>query len=99
MTSIVVQLALYDNFNADVNDLIPLPHCHNYQIIKNPSFHFQLYGVHSSNAAMTTEQKEQLVDIVVQPSLPTSVHFPQDEFPTSKTDLELDSNSFSFVSI
>ncbi|KAK7843431.1 ankyrin repeat-containing protein itn1 [Quercus suber] len=31
-----------------------------------------------------------LHDIVVQQSLPTSDHFPQDEFPTSKTDLELD---------
>ena len=49
---------------------------------------------------MMTEKKEQLVDIVVQPSLPTSDRFLRDEFlPTSKTDLELDSNSFFFVSI
>ncbi|XP_050261978.1 ankyrin repeat-containing protein NPR4-like [Quercus robur] len=40
---------------------------------------------------MMTEKKEQLVDIVVQPSLPTSDRFLRDEFlPTSKTDLELD---------
>ena len=58
---------------------------------------YHLYKFASSNAATSTEQPAQLVDIVVDPSLQNPDHFPQVECPTTNTDLAHGSNSFSFV--